>query len=126
MLSLLYTFLSVAGTVLAVAVGLSILPRIRLIGGRRAADHLARAPLLDILVAGITWVPWVSGFWSNGWLGALAALAGQVVAMLAWVTWHERIHADAARGPSIRRTLNRIVGRFQNHAALWVSVIALP
>src|SRR4051794_36851235 len=115
LLTLLYTFLTVAGAILALAVGLSLLPRVRLIGGRRAADHLARAPLLDILVAGLTWVPWVIGFCRAGWWGILAALAGQVLAMLAWVTWPERVHAAAARGPSIRRTLNRIVGRFQNH-----------
>ncbi|HMO25195.1 MAG TPA: hypothetical protein PKB10_02920 [Tepidisphaeraceae bacterium] len=39
---------------------------------------------------------------------------------------HELMYREAARGPRIVKFLNRTVGRWRNHLALWVTVIALP
>ena len=39
---------------------------------------------------------------------------------------HELAHRDAARGPRIVKFINRVVGRWRNHAALWVTSVALP
>jgi hypothetical protein len=132
LITLLLVCLYVAAAVLGLAAFLTVLPRLRVIGGRRVAEHLARAPLLDVMVAGLTWVPWVYGAYQAGWLGVPAALAGQAAAMYAWVAWHERSNRKrpaagaGADGPTIFGTLNRIVGRGRNHAALWVTLVALP
>jgi hypothetical protein len=126
LLTLLLVAVYVAAAVLGLAAFLSILPKLRVVGGRRVADHLAKAPLLDLVVAALTWFPWVYGAYQAGWLGVPAAVVGQAAAMYAWVAWHERMNRQRAGGPTIFGTLNRIVGRVPNHAALWVTLVALP
>ncbi len=93
---------------------------------RRASERLARAPLLDVIVATFTWVPWVVASILGGWLGFAGSLAGQLVALYAWCLAHEMLHPGAARGPRIVKFLNRTVGRWRNHFALLVTLIALP
>src|SRR5688572_23323139 len=93
---------------------------------RRTADGLARAPLLDGLVASFTWLPWVVASVLGGWIGFAGALVGQFVALYAWCFAHEMLHREAARGPRIIKFINRAVGRWRNHLALWVTLVALP
>ena len=90
------------------------------------ADRCARAPIVDLLVASITWVPWVWACIFAGWTGLGGAVLGQMVGMYLWCFTHEMIHREAARGPRIVKFINRTVGRWQNHVALWVTLIALP
>lgn len=85
-----------------------------------------RAPMLDVIVAVLTWVPWVIAILGGGWAGLLGTFVGQIVTLYAWCWIHETIHREAARGPRIIKFINRAVGRWQNHVALWVTVIALP
>src|SRR5687768_9142546 len=93
---------------------------------RRLSDVLSRAPALDVALAAVTWVPWVVAGVLRGWAGVLGAVAGQVVAYFLWVAVHELAHRDAVRGPRIVNVLNRVVGRWRNHAALWATMIGLP
>ena len=93
---------------------------------RAIADRLARAPILDLIVAMLTWIPWVWGCLYAGWLGLAGVLLGELIGAYAWCFLHELLHRDAARGPRIVKFLNRTVGRWQNHVALWVTLIALP
>jgi hypothetical protein len=93
--------------------------------GRRV-EAFTRTPLLDAWVSLLTWVPWVvAGVW-GGWIAFAGALAGQFVALFAWCFVHELMHRQHTRGPRIVRVLNRLVGRWQNHLALWVTLVALP
>jgi len=94
--------------------------------GRQLSDILAHAPWLDGVVAALTWVPWVAAALMAGWVAVVTTLIGQIVVFYIWVVAHEAMNRQAVRGPRIVRTLNRIVGRGRNHAALWVSVIGLP
>ncbi len=94
--------------------------------GRVVSGALCRAPGLDLVVAGLTWAPWPLAWWFEGWRGVLGAMGAQVVTLGVWVTLHELAHLERVRGPRIVRFLNRTVGRWRNHAALWVTVIALP
>jgi hypothetical protein len=126
MLNLLYICVYTAGGVLFLAAMLTWMHRWHRIFGQRTLDSLMRAPALDVIVSLFTWVPWVYGANMGGWAGIPAAIIGQVGALLLWITWHERTHAQAVSGPTIFRTLNRLVGRWQNHAALWVTVMSLP
>jgi len=93
---------------------------------RRTAERFARAPMLDVIVASFTWVPWVVAGVQGGWLAFAGALVGQLVALYAWCLMHETLHREAARGPRIVRFINRTVGRWRNHLALLVTLVALP
>ena len=53
-------------------------------------------------------------------------LIGQLIGLYLWCMTHEMMHKEASRGPRIVKFLNRTVGRWQNHLALWVTLIALP
>ncbi len=92
----------------------------------RSIALLTRAPALDVIVAMLTWVPWVIALRFGGWAGFAGTLLGQMLALFAWCWLHETIHREAARGPRIVKFLNRTVGKWHNHAALWVTLVALP
>lgn len=87
---------------------------------------LCRAPGLDIVASSLTWAPWVIGALIAGAPGVAGVIAGQSAGLMVWVVGHERIHREAVNGPRIVKSLNAIVGRWRNHVALWVSLLALP
>ena len=119
-------FLIVTAWVAALLTGLALLLTQLARAPRWVGDLFARAPALDVIVAAFTWVPWVAGAAEAGWAGFFGALAGQVGAYFTWVLLHEASHPQAVRGPRIVKVINRTVGRWRNHAALWVTMIALP
>lgn len=104
---------------------LTIAPRVPP-AGRHIANALSQAPLLDIVVSLLTWIPWAAGIAVGGWFGFAGAIAGQTTVLTSWVILHEATHRRASRGPRIVKVLNRTVGRAPNHLALWVSLLALP
>lgn len=110
---------------LTLGVALVVLPRLGQ-AGRAFSEKLTRAPGLDVIVAGLTWVPWVVAFAWARWPGFAGALIGQMIGMGLWCLFHEMLFREAARGPRIVKFINRTVGRWQNHLALWVTLIALP
>ncbi|MHC4415716.1 MAG: hypothetical protein ACYS0G_10560 [Planctomycetota bacterium] len=109
---------------LALAILLTLLPRAGR-PGRSLAGACTRAPLLDLVVALLTWLPWLAAGLAAGWPGVGGAIVGQIGAALLWVWGHEQAHREAARGPRLRKAHHRIVGRWRNGAALWFSVLAL-
>lgn len=121
----LIILLAVAGALLLLAFFLHVVGRFGE-AGRRAAAAACRAPALDLIVAYFTFVPWIPAAAAGGWPGVLAAILGQAVALTAWIFVHEMLHPGARKGPRIVKFLNRTVGRWRNHAALWVTVVALP
>jgi hypothetical protein len=129
MLVLLLKFIwTIASTVVSlgmISAALTIVPRLGA-EGRKFADICARAPLLDVWVALLTWVPWVIGWLIAGFLGFLGALIGQAIVLASWCFLHELAFHQHAQGPRIVKFINRHVGRWQNHLALWVTLIALP
>jgi hypothetical protein len=121
----LLTAAGVAASLLVLTVFLSLLGRMGGVG-RRLGEIASRTPGLDVLVSLFTWIPWVACGAAAGWRGILGAICGQVVALFAWVFLHELAHRGAARGPRIVKFINREIGRWRNHAALWVTSVALP
>ena len=98
-------------------------------------DAIIRAPLLDLIIAMLTWLPWLAAGIIAGWLGVLGTILGQCAAMLLWTTLHELAHRDSPEDanngreggvPRINRYLSRTYGRWRNHLALWLTLIALP
>jgi hypothetical protein len=110
---------------LVIAVMLSIIPRLGA-AGWRASGILCKAPALDLVVASLTWLPWVIACAFAGWAGFAGALAGQFLALWTWCLAHELVFHEAARGPRIVKLHTRIVGRWRNHVSLWVTLVALP
>jgi hypothetical protein len=118
-------FLAALGYTLLFVGGLHAVPRLGA-AGRSLSRWLCRAPGLDLVVAGLTFVPWIAaGAWGS-WKAVAGCVLGQVAALGVWCLAHEFVHAEAARGPRIVTFLNRTVGRARNHAALWVTAVSLP
>ena len=51
---------------------------------RKASDALCRAPLLDLLIASFTWLPWLVAGVLGGWGGMLGSFAGEAAALIVW------------------------------------------
>jgi hypothetical protein len=106
--------------------------------GRGFTKLFCKSLGLDIAVSIFTWVPWVVAVATVSWWALPVVILGQVAGLLAWMQIHERLYwkelerkspgngTDPRTGPRIVTTLNRLVGRWQNHVALWVTAIALP
>jgi hypothetical protein len=109
----------------SLAVLLSLLHRLGSVG-RAVSRFATRTPGLDLVVSVFTWMPWVLGPVVAGWWGLLAAVVGQYVTLLGWVTFHELLHRHTPGRRTIDRFINRTVGKFRNHLALYVTVVALP
>lgn len=127
----------ILGALLLGAVVLHLIPKLGS-AGKRCSDQLARAPLLDLIIAYFIAGPMLAGLivgarteiGGNTWLGALAgflaAIVAQVIAVNLWTMAHELAHPRARRGPRIVTTLNRTVGPLRNFAAVWVTALAVP
>jgi hypothetical protein len=125
MLAFVHTFWITAASLTLLAAALSIVPGWDA-RAARCRTSATRAPLLDLIVSAFTWLPWaVARRWRVG-RGSSARFAGQCVALGMWVVGHELAYREAARGPRIVKFINRTVGRWRNHLALWVTLVALP
>ena len=122
---ILRVFLVVTTALVALTVFLHALSRLGR-PGRAAADWCTKAPGLDVVVFTMTVLPWIGGAAWAGWLGLLGGLTGQLAALGIWVVGHEFANREAVRGPRIVSFINRSVGRWQNHAALWVTAVSVP
>lgn len=118
---LLVTF----AALLALAGMLHLIPRLGG-AGRELAAWLCRAPGLDVVVTAFTIAPMVGGLVARGWLGLLGAVMGQVLTVMVWTVLHEAAHPAARRGPRIVHALNKAVGRWRNHTAVWWTALAVP
>jgi hypothetical protein len=94
--------------------------------GRRWAMACTKAPMIDLMLGLFTWIPWIILGIAFGWRGVIGSIIGQVIGLFIWITGHEMANREAAAGPRIVKTLNRTVGRWQNHLALWVTAVAFP
>jgi len=110
---------SISLSLLLFAGTLSIIPG-------RLKEIVRCAPTLDLVVSVFTWIPWVVGLSLLGWRGLVAAVVAQFISLKAWCLIHELANREAARGPRIVEVINRLVGPWRNHLALWVTAIALP
>lgn len=125
MITLLWIAGLTVGGVVGLALVLMALPRLGRLG-RAVSDALCRAPLLDVVVGLLTIGPWGPAAWWGGWAGLGVAVAGQVVGLGVWVVMHEWLYRKHVAGPRIVTVINRAVGRWRNHAALWVTAVVLP
>ncbi|MFU8830319.1 MAG: hypothetical protein ACNA8P_12920, partial [Phycisphaerales bacterium] len=95
-------------------------------GARKLSEALCRAPLLDLAITYFLIAPGVAGAIVAGWLGFASALVAQIVALQIWVFAHELAHPEARKGPRIVKSLNKVIGRWRNHTAVWITALAVP
>ncbi|MBL4810212.1 MAG: hypothetical protein JKY43_09195 [Phycisphaerales bacterium] len=122
-------FLTMVGIgFVAVAGGAVVLHVVAKMGGfgKGVMEFLRKAPGLDLVVAWFTIGPAVGGLIVFGWRGLLGGIVGQMIGLTVWGWGHEFVHRKAVKGPRIVKVLNRLVGRWRNHGALWVSALAVP
>ncbi len=152
---LLTFFLITLAILLASAIFFHILVRLGSFG-QRACDACAKAPLLDLIVFYFCHAPHIAAVvvWWNAhgpkpmvtfapggraeqsWEGAypvahlavllLISIAAQVATLVLWSWFHEALNPGIRKGPRIVSTLNRRVGWFRNHAAVWWTALAVP
>ncbi|MCC6675575.1 MAG: hypothetical protein IT436_00400 [Phycisphaerales bacterium] len=119
----------VAASLLLGAAVLHLLPRLGA-PGRRLSEACCRAPLLDLHITYFTAAPLFFGPIYAGWIGLLGALTGQVVGVCIWTVLHELANRSRITGPAaqtrIVHVINRKVGRFRNHTAVWLTAGAVP
>lgn len=124
-MTMIFVALLATAAVLVGAGFLHLLPRLGKIG-RACGGAFCRAPALDLAVTYFLIVPPVCAVIFAGWPGLLGSVVGQIIGLQIWVFLHEFANRSARRGPRIVKTLNRIVGRWRNHLALWVTAIVVP
>src|SRR5688572_26771021 len=122
LLTFVWSLASTAVALLLLTAALTLLNKL----ARRASELFARGQMLDVIVASFTWVPWVVALIIGGWIAFAGTLAGQFLALGGFCLVHELLHPGARRGPRIVKFINRTVGRWRNHIALWVTLVALP
>ncbi len=125
MIQLLWAFGAAMIWILAATGMLHAFPRMGG-AGKAFSAWLCRAPGLDLLVSLLTWIPPTALGIKFGWRGVVGSILGQAIGMVLWCWAHEMAHREATRGPRIVKFLNRTVGRFNNHLALWVTVVSFP
>lgn len=87
-------------------------------------DALFRAPLLDLIIGLYTWIPWVVTFCFYSWRGLVGCFIGQMIMLSSFCNIHTMLHNY--KGPTLKHTLNQIVGPARNHIGLFISLLALP
>ncbi len=117
--------LSIGAALLALALAVTVLPRLGR-PGSRVADWLSNAPGVDAVVALFTWVPWLVGGLVWGWIGVAGALLGQVVALYGWMLLHELVYRRMTRGARLVKVHHKLVGPWRNQLALGLTVVGVP
>jgi len=113
------------GSLLLLAGILHLIPKLGP-AGRRLAAALCRAPWLDLPITIFTALPMILGPIWGGWVGLAGAVAGQVLTVSVWTVLHELANREHVKGPRIVQVLNRAVGRWRNHTAVWWTALAVP
>ena len=116
----MYQMLWIALIVFSVQVVLTIL--IGLIS--RKSEILFRAPMLDLIVGLFTLIPWIITFYLYSLSGLLGCFIGELTMLSSFCNIHTMLHNY--KGPTIKHTLNQIVGPLRNHLGLLISLLALP
>lgn len=88
------------------------------------SDYFCSAPGLDIAMASLTIFPWFVLNSMFGIKGFIGSLLGQILILSAFINIHEMIFK--VKEPTIKRTLNEIIGPVKNHIGLFISLLALP
>jgi hypothetical protein len=125
MIPFLIVFSLVLVSELAVALLLTVIPRLGRVG-KDIVEACTQAPVLDWLLSAIIWIPWLVCGLVAGWLGVGVALIAQITAMQIWCLVHESYHRQAKHHICIARFHNQRISWWRNNLALWATAIVVP
>ena len=94
--------------------------------GQEIADWFCYAPGIDLVLAYFMLVPVTAGLLASGWQGLGIALLAELTTLWLWIMLHELTHREQWHQAKIHRTLGNIAGKWQNHLALWITLLAIP
>ena len=97
---------------------------VSIIFSSKKSDALLRAPLLDLMVGLFTWIPWIITFYLSRLHGLFGCFIGQWIMLSFFCNIHTMLHSY--KGPTLKHTLNQIIGPTRNHLGLLFSLLALP
>jgi hypothetical protein len=120
------TFLAVVCLETLLISGLTLLSRLGE-SSKNISQAFTKAPLLDLIISTILWVPWLISGLIVGWLGIVAAIIAQITVMQIWSFLHELAHRqEVKKGSRIYRFMNQRFGWWRNNIALWATTLAVP
>lgn len=135
---MLTTLLLITGiTTAALLLAAGMLHTLGKVGLKSLADWFTRAPGLDVWIFYFTVAPLLAGPiamayltdanpWLETLLGLAAAIVGQSLALMIWTKLHEFANRKHLQGPRLVSQINRAVGPFRNHLAVWWTAWAVP
>ena len=68
--------------------------------GQLLSEQFTQAPMLDLALGLLIWLPWIAGLITAGWSGLVAIVPGQILAMKLWIVWHEWSYRKALGKPT--------------------------
>ncbi len=122
-LILLYGYL--VGLLIVGAIFLHLVPRLGS-EGKKISDWFCYAPGIDLALAYFMLMPITVGMLRSGWQGLGIALIAELTALWIWIISHELAHREQRQRAKIHRQMSSIVGKWQNHAAVWITALAIP
>jgi len=125
MLEFLLMIVFAFGAVLLGSGVLHLLPRLGP-PGRGLSGWFCRGIGLDLMITHFTVMPMFVGLYIASIAGLIGAIIGQAAGMLVWINLHEMSNREACEGARIVKTLNKSVGAWRNHLALWITALAVP
>lgn len=94
--------------------------------GKKISNWFCYAPGIDLALAYFMLLPLAIAIFTFRWRGLGVSLLAQLSALWLWIIAHEAIHRRDKHQPNITRQLGNIVGKWRNHAAVWITALAIP
>ena len=88
------------------------------------SEKITRAPLLDFFISLFTWMPWVAGGLLSGWLGIVASLCAQFLALHCFCLADRLVRGK--KGRTLTDAQNKLLGPARNQIALLATTPAVP
>ena len=121
-LILLYSYL--VGLLIVGAGFLHLLPRLGT-ADKKIYDWFCYAPGIDLALAYFMLMPLTVAYLTSKWSGVGVALLAELSALWLWIIAHELTHRQSDRA-KIHLQMSSIVGTWRNHAAMWITALAIP
>jgi hypothetical protein len=113
-------FLCIVGLVFGGLVVAAIFSRIAF----AISEKISRAPWLDFFISLFTWIPWVAGALLMGWLGIVASLCAQFLALHTFCLTDRLMRGK--KGRTLTDAQNKLLGPIRNQIALLATTPAVP
>ena len=122
---IIFLYVGLVISLLAGAGLLHLLPRLGKTGNN-ISDWFCRAPGIDLALTYFMLIPLAIGSLTLGWQGIAIALLAELSTLWIWIFVHELTHRKQRQQANIHRQMSQIVGKWQNHLAVWITAFAIP